>query len=197
MAFRVDWYSTGGSPLPDSKLNVLDIHGNVYSESGSITVGIINKIRSANPTQGLDSEGNPVDTRFMAVGDIEQRLNVNHGNGFVVISNNGESITYNYTGSAVKLTIPLDGAYTIECYGAQGGGMIKTKQTDVEYTVPAWTRGILFVYSDDTSEDSLEKITADPGVKLDCKVFITKLLAYRGVVKQHYRDWETDRKSVV
>ncbi len=85
-----------------------------------------------------------------------------------------------------KVDMPVldDTGIPIQYKTGKRRGMIKTKQTDVEYTVPAWTHGILFVYSDDTSEDNLEKITTDPGVKPDCKVFITKLLAYRGVVKQ-------------
>jgi len=63
-------------------------------------------------------------------------------------------------------------------------GMIKTKQTDVEYTIPAWTDGMFHAHTDNTSEDNLEKITTDPGVSTVCKSFILKLLAYRGVVKQ-------------
>lgn len=85
-----------------------------------------------------------------------------------------------------KVDMPVldDTGIPIQYKTGKRRGMIKTKQTDVEYTVPAWTRGILFVYSDDTSEDNLEKITADPGIRIDCAVFIMKLLAYRGVVKQ-------------
>lgn len=85
-----------------------------------------------------------------------------------------------------KVDMPVldDTGIPIQYKTGKRRGMIKTKQTDVEYTVPAWTHGMLNVYSDDTSEDNLEKITTDPGVKPDCKVFITKLLAYRGVVKQ-------------
>lgn len=70
-------------------------------------------------------DGYPVDTRYMATGDIELSMNINHNNGYIVITHNSISTVYNYTGKAQKLTIEENGIYIIECYGAQGGGIVQ------------------------------------------------------------------------
>ena len=78
--------------------------------------GYVNTIDSYKPV-GY----NPPDEQFFALpGSVEYKMGVNEGHGFCLI--NG-IIRFDYTGKVQTYTVPVDGIYTIECYGAQGGGL--------------------------------------------------------------------------
>jgi len=95
--------------------------------------------------QDLITDFDPAD--YLAYGEAEFDYNRRFQNGLVQISSGNDITQFDYTGSVQTFTVPTDGYYILQCWGAQGGTLSIQEDYTSKYTggCGGWSKATFFL----------------------------------------------------
>lgn len=141
------WYGGGGGGNDYSSWNDYDDSGGGGGSGyiGGVTGGTMsNGVRQGNGQVKITSSATP------AVGS--PTILVNNAHYIPAVIGAGGITTFNYTGAVRSYTVPRTGTYTLEAWGAQGGGSTGGKGGYSKGNVSLNAGDILYVYVGSTGD---------------------------------------------